>query len=50
MIKTTIRFPEKLYKELKKMAKDRGMTLNAYVLSVLWKTENSASDKRGGKK
>lgn len=37
MIQTTIRFPEKLYKRLKKEAKSRGMSLNAYVISVLWK-------------
>ncbi len=36
MIQTTIRFPEKLHKRLKKEAKSRGMSLNAYVISVLW--------------
>ena len=33
---TTIRFPEELHKKLKMEAERRGMTLNAYVISVLW--------------
>lgn len=37
MVKTTIRFPEKLYTELKHQSRKRGMTLNAYILSILWK-------------
>ena len=32
MIQTTIRLPEKLYKKLKKEAKERGLTFNALVL------------------
>lgn len=32
MIQTTIRLPEKLYKELKEEAKRRGLTFNALVL------------------
>lgn len=36
MVQTTIRFPEKLYKKLKKEAKSRGMSLNAFVISMLW--------------
>lgn len=43
MVKTTIRLPEKLYTELKERAKSRGMTLNAYVLSALWKSEDFKS-------
>lgn len=48
MVKTTIRLPEKLYMELKAMAKARGMTLNAYVLNVLWerKTEQSRAEEK----
>ena len=38
MIQTTIRLPEKLYEKLKLEAKKRGMSLNAYLLSVLWST------------
>lgn len=36
MKQTTLRLPEKLHKELKKEAGQRGMTLNAYIISVLW--------------
>lgn len=38
MKQTTIRLPEELHKQLKAEAKERGMTLNAYVISVLWKS------------
>lgn len=37
MVQTTIRLPEKLYENLKQEAKKRGMSLNAYLISVLWK-------------
>ena len=33
---TTIRLPDKLHKQLKKEAKQKGMTLNAYIISILW--------------
>lgn len=36
MVKTTIRFPEKLYKRLKVEAKRQGLTVNAYILMELW--------------
>lgn len=36
MVQTTIRLPEKLYEKLKQEAKKRGMSLNAYLISVLW--------------
>lgn len=36
MKQTTLRLPDKLHKELKKEAEQRGMTLNAYIISVLW--------------
>lgn len=36
MVQTTIRLPEKLYEKLKLEAKKRGMSLNAYLISVLW--------------
>lgn len=41
MVQTTIRFPEKLYKKLKKEAKSRGMSLNAFVISMLWDERKS---------
>ncbi len=37
MIQTTLRLPEKMYEVLKVEAKKRGMTMNAFVISVLWK-------------
>ncbi len=37
MIQTTLRLPEELYKSLKAEARKRGMTMNAYLISVLWK-------------
>lgn len=36
MVQTTIRLLEKLYEKLKQEAKKRGMSLNAYLISVLW--------------
>ena len=36
MVQTTIWLPEKLYEKLKQEAKKRGMSLNAYLISVLW--------------
>lgn len=44
MVQTTIRFPAELYHRLKKGAKERGLTLNAYVVSALWDKVN----KNGG--
>ena len=34
---TTIRLPDKLHKKLKEEAKQKGMTLNAYIISILWR-------------
>ncbi len=36
MVQTTIRLPERLYEKLKQEAKKRGMSLNEYLISVLW--------------
>lgn len=36
MVQTTVRFPEKLYLSLKEEAKRKGLTLNAYLISILW--------------
>lgn len=33
---TTIRLPDELHKRLKKEAEKRGLTLNAYVIGILW--------------
>ena len=39
MVQTTLRLPDELYRRLKETAKVRGMTLNAIVISVLWKMD-----------
>lgn len=33
---TTIRLPEQLHEQLKEEAKKKGITLNAYIISILW--------------
>lgn len=33
---TTVRFPDELHKRLKQEADKRGMTFNAYIISILW--------------
>lgn len=35
---TTIRVPDKLHQEIKKEAEKKGLTLNAYLLGILWET------------
>lgn len=37
---TTIRLPYELHKQLKEEANQRGMTLNAYIISILWSRRN----------
>ena len=36
MVQTTVRFPKELYQALKENAKRKGLTLNAYLISILW--------------
>lgn len=36
MIQTTIRLPKELYLILKGKAKQKGLTLNAFLISTLW--------------
>lgn len=36
MIQTTIRLPDQLYENLKRESQKRGLTMNAYLISVLW--------------
>lgn len=36
MVNRTLRLPEKLYKKIKEIAKERGVTCNALIVSVLW--------------
>lgn len=45
MVQTTIRLPEKLYEKLKQEAKKRGMSLNAYLISVLWDAQDYSQQK-----
>lgn len=42
-----MRFPEELHKSLKKEADRRGMTLNSYVISVLWEQIQNQKKKAG---
>ena len=37
MIVTTLRLPRELHQKLKEEADRQGMTLNGFVLSILWK-------------
>lgn len=36
MIQTTIRMPEKLYKEIKREAKEQGVSVNSFIITNLW--------------
>lgn len=36
MIQTTIRLPEKLYRRLKQEAKERGLSVNSLIITVLY--------------
>lgn len=46
MKQTTLRLPEKLHIELKREARRRGLTLNAYIISVLWNGREEGADGR----
>lgn len=41
MVQTTLRVPEALYIRIKEEAQRKGMTLNAYVLNILWESYES---------
>lgn len=45
MIQTTLRLPDELYEVLRVEAKRRGMTMNAYLISVLWKNVERKNEK-----
>lgn len=36
MVQTTIRIPEGLHQKLKKEAREKGLSMNAYVINLLW--------------
>ena len=35
MVQTTLRIPEKLYEQIKEQAKQRGMSVNGFIISIL---------------
>lgn len=37
MKQTTFRIPDKLYQRLKKEAREKGISMNAYVINMFWK-------------
>lgn len=39
MVQTTLRMPEKLYVQLKKQAKEKGLSVNALIIGILWKVK-----------
>lgn len=48
---TTIRLPDELHKNLKEKAEKRGMTLNAYLISILWNQQSTENgEKSEGRK
>ena len=49
MVQTTLRLPDELYRRLKETAKARGMTLNAIVISVLWKMDDLFEAEENGR-
>ena len=38
MKQTTIRLPVELHRKLKEEAEKRGLTLNAYIIGILWES------------
>ena len=38
MVQTTFRLPDQLYQTLKQEARNRGLSVNAYVINLLWDT------------
>lgn len=36
MVQTTVRLPDELYQRLKKEAREKGLSMNAYAISLLW--------------
>ena len=39
VVQTTLRIPEEMYKQIKRQAKERGMTVNGYIIAVLCEKE-----------
>lgn len=38
MVQTTFQLPDQLYQTLKQEARNRGLSVNAYVINLLWDT------------
>lgn len=36
MVQTTIRMPQKLYEQVKKQAKMRGVSVNSFIITILY--------------
>ena len=41
---TTIRLPDELHRRLKAEAEKKGLTLNGYLVSILWKQGRKVND------
>lgn len=39
MVQTTIRLPEELYNKIKKQSKQRGISINSYIITILYNKE-----------
>ena len=39
MVQTTIRLPEELYNKIKKQSKQRGISINSYIIRILYNKE-----------
>lgn len=39
MVQTTLRLPEELYTKIKETARQRGLTVNALIIQMLWGAE-----------
>ena len=40
IVATTLRLPKELLESIRENAKEKGLTLNALILQILWKWEN----------
>ncbi|MCM1190636.1 MAG: Arc family DNA-binding protein [bacterium] len=45
---TTMRLPDELHEDLKKQAERKGMTFNAYLLSILWEVYKKDESNNNG--
>lgn len=45
MVQTTIRIPDELHKKIKVIAKEKGLTLNALLIQMLWNESKNLKEK-----